>query len=128
MQGENGPTTKNSKNDLLETLPLEIRENLVWRIPANEPFSAFRDHVRTSANEVLYHRGKFKSVNNLEQDVETEGKLEDVVGAIMKKMGFQKKRRPTKGGAASVASARHRGRSRAGFSRWRPPPAGRRGC
>ena len=85
--GGERPNDKEMKNDLLETLPLEIRENLVWRIPANEPFSAFRDHARTSANEVLYHRSKFKTVNTLDvQDQATENKFEDIIGAIMKKM------------------------------------------
>ena len=88
--GGERPNDKELKSDLLDTLPQEIRENLVWRLPAQEPFSAFRDHVRTAAHEVLYHRGRLSApIHNVEEPDEGS-KLENLVGAIMKKMGYNR--------------------------------------
>ena len=89
--GGDRPSDKEMKSDLIDALPQEIRENLVWRLPSSEPFSAFRDHVRASANDVLYHRGKLsRPLQNVnDEDAETTDKLENIVGAIMKKMGYQ---------------------------------------
>ena len=79
------------KNDLLDTLPQEIRENLMWRTSADEPFTAYRDHVRSAADDVLYHRGRLNSPINNVEDIAVTSQMEDMIGAIMKKMGFQKK-------------------------------------
>ena len=49
--GGERPSDKEMKSDLIDALPQEIRKNLVWRLPSNEPFSAFRGHVRASAND-----------------------------------------------------------------------------
>ena len=97
MAGGERPNEKEMKNDLMDALPQELRENLMWRLPVDEPFVSFRDHVRTAANTVLYHRGKIgHSVNNVDRDSglnandgNTKSQIEDMVGAIMNKMGFK---------------------------------------
>ena len=49
--------------------PQEFSENLLWRLPAEESFTAFCDFVRASANDVLSHRGKLgKPLNNLDTE------------------------------------------------------------
>ncbi len=53
------PDESELKEDLVNTLPQEIRENLLWRASKKESFSAFRNHIRTTANSMLYHRAKF---------------------------------------------------------------------
>ena len=62
--GGERPSDQEMKSDFMDTLPQEIRENVVWRLPSDEPFSAFRDHVRASANDILFHRGKLSSPLN----------------------------------------------------------------
>ena len=90
--GGEKPNDKEMKNDLLDTLPQEIRENLMWRTASEEPFGAFRDHVRSAANEILYHRGRLTApIHNVAEDAAGGNQMEDLVGAIMKKMGFQPK-------------------------------------
>ena len=50
------------KNDLLETLPGEIREGLMWSATEiHENFGQFTAHVRSTANAILFHRGKATS-------------------------------------------------------------------
>ena len=72
------PTPQERKSDLLDMLPTEIRENLLWRATdGNKTYEEFRDHVRAQTNHVLFHRGKLKSqinsVDQAEQDVSLLG-------------------------------------------------------
>ena len=79
------------ESDLVDALGQGIRKNLVWRLLSREPFSAFRGHVPASADDVLYHRGKLsRHLQNVDDEgAEATDKLENIVGAIMKKMGCQ---------------------------------------
>ena len=78
--GGERPNDKEMTNDLLDTLPQEIRETNVWGTSHDEPFAAYRDHVRTAADDALYHRGRPTSpINNIEDERRTE-QLEEVVG------------------------------------------------
>ena len=52
------------KEDLLESLPQEIREGLQWRRAQPECYIKFRNHVRANVNSILYHRGKIRSPIN----------------------------------------------------------------
>ncbi len=88
------PTKAERKDDLLDMLPAEIRENLLWRVTdSSKSYEEFRDHVRAQANHVLYHRGKLKSqINNLEQVLEltkdnlpNTNDVEELAGAIVQK-------------------------------------------
>ncbi|MDP6215272.1 MAG: hypothetical protein QGI41_10080, partial [Acidimicrobiales bacterium] len=59
------PNETDLKGDLLDSLPLEIRENLLWRsVDGDESYEKFRNHVRVQANHVLYHRGKLRGQVN----------------------------------------------------------------
>ena len=61
------PCDADLKTDLLDSLPTDIRENLLWRTVSGGPYEDFRNHVRMQANTVLYHRGKLKTqVNSVE--------------------------------------------------------------
>ena len=90
------PTDAEKKTDLLDILPGEIRENLLWR--ATDPdktYEQFRDHIKAQTNHVLYHRGKLRGhVNAVEQTVdaqqgqEQEGnELQDIIALIQNKLG-----------------------------------------
>ena len=47
------------KNDLLMTLPMEIRESLMWRVQSDDvTFPAFVTHVRATAEDILFIRGQ----------------------------------------------------------------------
>ena len=59
------------KEDLFETLPEEVRIPLQWRLGElrNERYPEFRNHIRATVNNILYHRGKLKpSVNAVDRD------------------------------------------------------------
>ena len=56
--GGNAPKDLELKDDLLNSLPQEIRENLLWRAVGPEDYQAFKNHVRSTTTSVLYHRGK----------------------------------------------------------------------
>ena len=46
------------KTDFLETLPGEIREQLMWRVNnMEEPFASFTEHVRATTQSILFHKG-----------------------------------------------------------------------
>ena len=62
----------------------------MWRTSSEEPFTAFRDRVRSAANGILYHRGRLSAlIHNIAEDVPVTNQIDDLVGAIMKKMGYQ---------------------------------------
>ncbi len=77
------------KNDLLETLPHEIREQLMWRATEvdHETFGQFAGHVRNTANSILFHRGKTtSSLNSVAEPGPTEEEsYEDAIMAVNKK-------------------------------------------
>ena len=84
------------KSDLLEALPQELRENLLWKSTEPGSFTAFKNHVRNAANHVLYHRGKITSpLNNLEKEQQLQkahednshGDMEGMICAILRKFG-----------------------------------------
>ena len=63
----------------------------MWRTSSEEPFTAFRDHVRSAANEILYHRGRLNGpIHSVAEETTSTSHMDDLVGAIMKKMGFQR--------------------------------------
>ena len=102
--GDRAPHDDEKKTDLLECLPAEIREQLLWRATKKgESFHEFQNHVRDTANTVLYHRGRIPSPLNVldnrseaartdEQVTERFSEMEQMIGAMFKKMGFQPQR------------------------------------
>ena len=54
------PSEHEQTSDLLDSLPQELRENLLWRATnfPNEKLSDFQAHIRATVNEILFHRGK----------------------------------------------------------------------
>ncbi len=94
------PTPTEKKTDLLDMLPLEIRENLLWRATdPNKSYEEFRDHIKGKANHVLYHRGKSRSqVNAVEHPMETpeqvnvngDDDLENLIAVIQKKINLRR--------------------------------------
>ncbi len=99
--GDRAPHDDEKRTDLLECLPAEIREQLLWRSTVEgEDFQDFQNHVRAATNSILYHRGKIASPINAVDSPETNAKshqqtteklneVEQVIGAVLKKMGFQ---------------------------------------
>ncbi len=84
--GGTPPCGAELKNDLLETLPMEIREGLMWRATeVHETFGQFTAHVRSTANAILFHRGKAtSSLNNVGEALkEQNGADETYEDAIM---------------------------------------------
>ena len=97
--GGERPNDREMKSDLLDTMPQEVRENLMWRLPEEEPFAKFKNHVAATANNILYHRGKITWPINAvgtAHEVCVPGpagdinRMEEVIGAVMKKMGFRR--------------------------------------
>ena len=88
--GGTPPDDMERKQDLLDTLPEAIRENLLWRaLRVDEKFPAFVAHVNETVDSILYHRGKFgKTVNLVDQ---SEDQLEDAICAMMKRFGIKGK-------------------------------------
>ncbi len=102
--GDRAPHDDEKRMDLLECLPVEIREQLLCRATAKtEDFADFVNHVRSATNSILYHRGKIASPLNIvnsagdaKPDTDITEKFqeaEEVICAVLKKMGFQGQRR-----------------------------------
>jgi hypothetical protein len=55
------PTGQELKNDFMDTLPEAFREQLFHRFTTvpDESFSNFVEHVRITAQSILFHKGKF---------------------------------------------------------------------
>ena len=103
--GGKAPDEAEQKSDLLDALPQELRENLMWRAhnKLDETYAQFQSHVQATVNEILFHRGKLPSqVNAVENaqppnepramnsgDGDKMSEIESMLGAVMKKMGFQ---------------------------------------
>ena len=96
------PSAQEQKSDLLDTLPQELRENLMWRATnkPDETLTDFQNHIRTTVNEILFHRGKLPSpVNNVDlEPLVTEqnqdkmdriNDLEGMLGAMTRRMGLR---------------------------------------
>ena len=88
------PSEEEQKSDLLDTLPQELRENLMWRA-TNKPeerLSDFQNHIRGTVNEILFHRGKLSNTVNtveIQEGVDKVSELENMLGAMMQRMGFK---------------------------------------
>ena len=52
---------EDKKSDLMAALPTEIREQLQWRMSIAESYGDFRNHLVSTANNMLFQRGKFPS-------------------------------------------------------------------
>ncbi len=103
--GDRAPHDDERRTDLLECLPAEIREQLLWRSTVKgEDFYDFQNHVRAATNSVLYHRGKMASPINAvdatldasqaeHQVTEKLKDAEETICAVLRKMGFQGQRR-----------------------------------
>ncbi len=96
--GGKRPNDEDLKSDLLDSLPIEVRENLLWRtVKRDETYDSFRNHVRMQANSVLYHRGKLKTQVNavdIEQHATLENSkdsAEEMLNALMKKFDLQRR-------------------------------------
>ena len=98
--GDRAPHDDEKRTDLLECLPGEIREQLLARATVKgEDFADFANHVRSATNSILYHRGKIASplnVVNSAGDAKTDTGVteklqgaEEMICAVLKKMGFQ---------------------------------------
>ncbi len=103
------PSEGEQKIDLLGTLPQELRENLMWRAvnKPKEPLTDFMNHVRATANEVLFHRGKLPNSINavhagevnqyvlpVDASIPSTAQqsvtgLEEAISAVMGRMGFK---------------------------------------
>ncbi len=83
--GGSPPEGAELKNDLLETLPMEIREGLMWRATElHETFGQFTMHVRNTANAILFHRGKaHSSPYNVGESTESPGGAEETYEEAM---------------------------------------------
>ncbi len=95
--GGTAPTQQEMKSDLLDSLPLEIRENLLWKsTEANEPFTSFVNFVNQTVHHVLYHRGQYSKLPVSSVDTEKHdakiNEMEEMLGAMMKKFGFAPRR------------------------------------
>ncbi len=103
--GGEPPNEKEQKTDLLDSLPQELRDNLLWRSVNDEKFVDFQNHVKATANTILFHRGKLpSSINAVETGPSGNtsnigNSIEDVIGALMKKLGYGQRNGPLRGGA-----------------------------
>jgi len=62
------PTGQELKNDFMDILPGLFREQLFHRFTTvDESFSSFVDHVRSTAQSILFHQGKYSTVNLAEE-------------------------------------------------------------
>ena len=89
LAGGSAPSDDDLKSDLLDTLPQEIREQLLWHSTNPEiSFDKFKSHIRNMADQILFHRGKLQPVNALEDDVTNwEAECEEEVNAVLRKYG-----------------------------------------
>ena len=65
--GGTKPTDSELKQDLLEILPREFRESLMWLADHPDSYQHFREHVLTKTAEVLDNRGKLGTISTIEQ-------------------------------------------------------------
>ncbi len=107
---------------ILDALPSEIREQLLWRASrVDETYPGFISHVSEAVDSILYHRGRFdKTVNLVEQNealpelaANSEDSFEDAVCAVMKRLGFKGKGKG-RGAAEGAGRPRTPGPSQAG--------------
>ena len=138
--GGTRPGDKELKSDLLDALPNEIREHILWRATDNSDYASFRNHVRSQAHTVLYHRGKLRAPLN---EIDTTGfeddqpdeqlfacppcspEAEDYFGAFLKKIGYKGKAAPHGGGEGNSGAPRGGGGASSSRARPRAPSPGR---
>ena len=65
--GGTRPLDVELKQDLLDILPQEFRESLMWLADRPDTYLHFREHVLTKAAEVLDNRGKLGTISTIEQ-------------------------------------------------------------
>ena len=86
-------TDQELKNDLMEVLPAEIREALMWRAHNSpESFQGFVNHVRATAEDILFLRGQTSLPTNAvmadpqlqakPNDPEDDESYDDAIAAI----------------------------------------------
>jgi hypothetical protein len=63
------PSPQEMKQDLLEILPQDFRESLLWFAERPDGYASFREHVLTKSAEVLDNRGKFSHVGSVEDQL-----------------------------------------------------------
>jgi hypothetical protein len=101
--GGTPPVGHELKTDVLETLPWEVRELLMWRVNnMDEPMAAFTEHVGATSQNILFHSGEYPSSINATQTVEHqrgpcgqgrvgdgewEPELRDELNAVMRRWG-----------------------------------------
>ena len=67
---ERKPIEADMKEDLLNPLPQEVREQLQWRVTKVESYAAFRNFVKATSFSILQQRGKIKSNVNMMGETE----------------------------------------------------------
>ena len=67
--GGTKPTDGELKQDLLEILPRDFRESLMWLADRPDGYQHFREHVLTKAAEVLDNRGKLGHIASVEDQL-----------------------------------------------------------
>ncbi len=79
--GGSRPTDQEMKQDLLEILPQEFRESLLWiSQQGHMTYAAFREHILTKSAEVLDNRGKLGGgIHSIEDEI---AKLQELVGNV----------------------------------------------
>ena len=96
LAGGSTPNNDDLKSDLLDTLPQEIREQLLWHSTNPEiSFEKFKSHIRNMANQILFHRGKTQPINGLDHrkgDYPETGEdygdeFGEAIGAVMRRFG-----------------------------------------
>ena len=68
--GGTRPTDGELKQDLLEILPRDFRESLMWLADRADSYQHFREHVLTKAAEVLDNRGRLGVVGSVEDPLQ----------------------------------------------------------
>ena len=67
--GGTRPIDSELKQDLLDILPQEFRESLMWLADRPDTYLHFREHVLTKAAEVLDNRGKLGAIHSVEEEL-----------------------------------------------------------
>ena len=115
--GGSPPKPQEMKSDLLDALPLEVRVNLLWKSTnEEESFSSFINFVNQNVHHILDHRGKYSQlpISAVEASGSAEwvkegnriGDMEEVIGAMMKKMGVTARRDGGGGGGQRMSGQR----------------------
>ena len=90
--GGTPPEGHELKTDFLDTLPSEVREQLMWRVNnTDEPFASFTEHVRATCQSILFHRGKYAPINRVEPELQgaepDDTGFDEEINAVMRRWG-----------------------------------------